>query len=642
VFFSSNKKMSSDHSEGAMREVEEAGFAMREELREAEAAVEACYRRRARRAGLAEIMTADRPLSEKELDTLSELLGDGIGARAKRRREIEQMTVEEMEAELGEVKSEIQRRRRAGMGWLPQTLVLLLCIAERPSEGSTAYDCSNRSNIVEAYSLLEPDACANMGKEGEVETTVYGEIVQIKQDRMIPIFRCIVVETLISQYCGMFSAAGVTRYMRFRELKPIEAWECRQARRSGKIVINGRTLEGKIGATASHSMYLAGGLDDDSRCEVGIVTLTDGKALDGQAAQGLFEITLREEFARLNELTGSLTQISVVQAAAGDKSIVDSLEGTVVYNPMACPQTIVRLYRGMMKAYVNKTNTYEGSTVVVEHQDKDQAAGLELAESFILCGHQAFRTHIKNIAVFIHKDDRMEVAQGRFTDKEGEGDLTRLESGMSFMQVRASMSMKEKLRQVRGAICVNQREIAHTRLEAIAGADNPYSLITIFGRGHLAIKAGDAVYVTRCSPVEVVPQSHRNCTEEIPVKVNGTDAFVDPISYVIKSAGSPIHCNDVAPPRYKVGGKWYCSYPELKECHDPEMPLVDKVRIDPVKVNDIGLGKSIYTKEQLEEFARFQDCQGTRKAYLAETAEMAYTGSNEKGEWGLALSSAAN
>jgi hypothetical protein len=322
---------------------------------------------------------------------------------------------------------------------------------------------------------------------------------------------------------------------------------------------------------------------------------------------------------------------------------VDSLEGTVVwvYDFIDCPQTIVRLYRGMMKAYVNQTNTYEGSTVVVEHQDKDQAAGLELAESFILCEHQAFRTHIKNIAAFVHKDDRMEVAQGRFSGKEGEGDLTRLESGMSFMQVRASMSMKEKLRQVRGAICENRRQIAHTRLEAIAGADNPYSLITIFGRGHLAIKAGGAVYVTRCSPVEVVPRTHGNCTEEIPVTVNGTDAFVDPISYVIKSAGSPIHCNDVAPPRYKVGGKWYCIYPELKECNDPVMLPVDEVRIDPVKVNNIGLGKSIYTKEQLEEFARFQDSQGTRKAYLAETAELAYTGRSESGEWGLALSLAA-
>jgi hypothetical protein len=212
---------------------------------------------------------------------------------------------------------------------------------------------------------------------------------------------------------------------------------------------------------------------------------------------------------------------------------------------------------------------------------------------------------------------------------------------MSFVQVRALMSMNQKLRQVRGAICVNRREIAHTRLEAIAGADNPYSLITIFGRGHLAIKAGGVVYVTRCSPVEVIPRSHGNCTEEIPVTVNGTDAFVDQISYVIKSAGSPIHCNDVAPPRYKVGGKWYCSYPKLKECHDPEMLPVDEVRIDPVKVNDIGLGKSIYTKEQLEEFTRFQDSQGTQKAYLAEPAELTYTGRNEKGEWGLALSSAA-
>jgi hypothetical protein len=358
--------------------------------------------------------------------------------------------------------------------------------------------------------------------------------------------------------------------------------------------------------------------------------------LNRQVAQGLYEITLREEFARLNELTGSLTLTSGVQVAAGDKSIVDSLEGTVVweYDSMACPQTIVRLYRGMMKAYVNQTNTYEGSTVIVEHQDKDQVAGLELAESFILCGHQTFRTHIKNIAVFIHKDDRMEVSQGWFTGKEGEGDLTRLESGMSFMQVRASMSMKEKLRQVRGAICVNRREIAHTRLEAVAGADNPYSLITIFGRGHLAIKAGRAVYVTRCSPVEVVPRSHGSCTEEIPVTVNRTDAFVDPISYVIKSAGSPIHCNDVAPPRYKVGGKWYCSYPELKECHDPEMLPVDEVRSDPVKVNDIGLGKSIYTQEQLEEFARFQDSQGPGRPTWRRLRRWPTAAATRKGSWG--------
>jgi ABC-type transporter MlaC component len=72
-----------------------------------------------------------------------------------------------------------------------------------------------------------------------------------------------------------------------------------------------------------------------------------------------------------------------------DKSLADSLEGTVVweYDFKACPQMIVQLYKGLMKMYTNQTNVYEGSTVAVEHKDKDQAASLEIAESFILCGH---------------------------------------------------------------------------------------------------------------------------------------------------------------------------------------------------------------------------------------------------------------
>jgi hypothetical protein len=62
--------------------------------------------------------------------------------------------------------------------------------------------------------------------------------------------------------------------------------------------------------------------------------------------------------------------------------------------------------------------------------------------------HQAFKTHIKSIAIFIHEDNRVEVAQGHFANKEGDIDLTKLESRISFFRVKASMSMKEKLRQV--------------------------------------------------------------------------------------------------------------------------------------------------------------------------------------------------
>jgi hypothetical protein len=89
--------------------------------------------------------------------------------------------------------------------------------------------------------------------------------------------------------------------------------------------------------------------------------------LSGQTAQGLYEITLREEFMRLNELTGSIMITSGVQARVSDKSLVDSLEGMVVweYDSMACPQMIVQLYRGLMKVCINQSGVYEGATTVV-------------------------------------------------------------------------------------------------------------------------------------------------------------------------------------------------------------------------------------------------------------------------------------
>ncbi len=44
------------------------------------------------------------------------------------------------------------------------------------------------------------------------------------------------------------------------------------------------------------------------------------------------------------------------------------------------------------------------------------------------------------------------------------------------------------------------------------------------------------------------------------------------------------------------------------------------IAIDDVKVMNLGLGRSIYSPAQLEEFTRFQESQGRRCAFLAERA----------------------
>ncbi len=87
---------------------------------------------------------------------------------------------------------------------------------------------------------------------------------------------------------------------------------------------------------------------------------------------------------------------------------------------------------------------------------------------------------------------------------------------------------------------------------------------------------------------------------------------MDPISYVLKSAASPTRCNDIAPPRWKIVGRWYCAYPPIRDCTPPRDLPVKLVNIKDKDVLDLGLGRSIYSKAQVEGFLKFQDFQGTR------------------------------
>jgi hypothetical protein len=134
----------------------------------------------------------------------------------------------------------------------------------------------------------------------------------------------------------------------------------------------------------------------------------------------------------------------------------------------------------------------------------------------ILCGRAAQMTHIKNIAVFFHPLEQIEVVLGKFNMVTMEAEFTRLESELSFLQVRATMTLQETICQVKAKICEDRKQIAHTRLESITGVENPYSLMQVFVRGHQVNRNGATVYVTRCQATDVLPRTHTKCTNEIP------------------------------------------------------------------------------------------------------------------------------
>jgi hypothetical protein len=170
----------------------------------------------------------------------------------------------------------------------------------------------------------------------------------------------------------------------------------------------------------------------------------------------------------------------------------------------------------------------------------------------ILCGRAAQTTHIKNIAVFFHHMEQIEVVSGKFNMVTMETEFTRLE--LSFLQVRATMTLQETIRQVKAEICEDRKQIAHTRLESITGVENPYSLMQVFGRGHQVNRNGATVYMTRCQTTDVLPRPHPNYTNEIPAILYGTNVFADPISFVIKATPALVRCNNIALPRWRLNG----------------------------------------------------------------------------------------
>ncbi len=335
----------------------------------------------------------------------------------------------------------------------------------------------------------------------------------------------------------------------------------------------------------------------------------NGVPLKSQTASAMYEIYVRQEWARANDLMGTIKLSEYLMGTTTDRTLVDSGEGTYVwdYSQDACPDTLVSLYRGRIKVLTNSTATFTDGTAIMSERDKSQVAGLELKETMILLGQAAQTTHIKNIAVFFHPIEQIEVALGKFSMVTTEAKFTRLESELSFLQVRSTMMLQETIHQVKAEICEDRKQVAHTRLESTAGAENPYSLMQVFGRGHQVTRNRATVYVTRCQATEVLPTTHSNCTNEIPAILNGTNMFVDPISPVIKAAAAPVRCNNIAPPRWRLNGLWYCVFPEIRDCAEPGRIPLKPIAIDDIKVMTLGLGRSIYSPAQLEEFARFQE-----------------------------------
>ncbi len=92
--------------------------------------------------------------------------------------------------------------------------------------------------------------------------------------------------------------------------------------------VGGQEFKVTPGMTISHFTFLHGDITDGSYCETGVLEQPGGRKIGGQATQAIYEITVLEEYAKLNDLTGTITVASGISAKVGHLSLMDTVEGT--------------------------------------------------------------------------------------------------------------------------------------------------------------------------------------------------------------------------------------------------------------------------------------------------------------------------
>jgi hypothetical protein len=152
----------------------------------------------------------------------------------------------------------------------------------------------------------------------------------------------------------------------------VEEQDCRLAQTTGKLTIDGKEVPLPVGTSNSHYTFLVGDITDSADCTTSITETGKGKKLGGQAAQAVCKITITDEYAKINDLSGILTFNRGIAYKNGDLGLMDSMGGTyvLVHVVEACPKMLVQLYKEIIRIFSNHTASMGDGLVLMEDKVK--------------------------------------------------------------------------------------------------------------------------------------------------------------------------------------------------------------------------------------------------------------------------------
>ena len=515
--------------------------------------------------------------------------------------------------------------RQASYLWFIAALARLCCAI-------TVFDCESLQANYTVLDLHDPAPCLSPTKDYEPGSN---QLVQILQtDAVVPTrgFNCQATITKEVVHCGFTSITYATITTVWKEDAPITPAECRQAVKTGRLKINKITYNVGDGRKVENNYVSNGKVHDDGSCETTIF-MSGGQMFQDAYEKTIVEVHVKSIRGTHDLATGKVTFANQLTANYKDQVMRDDHEGIITWEieKMKCIDTVSGIYHGKSSLHVKRERDAEegdltDSILMVQEEKTQQFAGLILKEKRSLCGHECYNTQILGVVACMMWSYDEPIAVNASFKKYYAQHGAAIQTQMAFLHLGSNLRMHNRFEQVQQDLCEVDRRVLYTRLQAMSGSGNQHSLLDIFPRGHQIYISGGAAYVVQCEAREATKANHPNCTEQVPVMVNGTKKFADPFTWVLQDYPDVLPCSDLTPVRWRIKGAWFCATPVARACPAPEQLRTLSRPFMPTGNIASGLDGGIYTPAQVLQHHIYQRTVMARSPVLSSLTAAAASG----------------
>lgn len=433
--------------------------------------------------------------------------------------------------------------------------LLLLCVGG--SAALLAYNCGRQDAEISAVNLEEVQECPQPASYSKPEEKDI-QVIQTRLYQTVAVTTCLIEVDKSIHYCGMESHVSEVWNGRKRTVKFLNRAMCEQVHSDGIFKMYGSTIAG-LQANSSKTAWvqITGTVDTDGTCTTG-THIEGGQTYKNVIVTAMVTVTLRDFWAKVSVKENLIYLPSGRTCRFDSQYCADLADGDALWHTLPEAMCKENEYDILFEGRTNFTVIPELNVTYATVAANEHLFALRLGAPTRLCNQDAFMTEHSRLMIIMK--GRAGYAFKRTTGMmmSSNADLaTYINTKAMFQEVTTKQRIEFLQKQEIYERCKIERETLLNRLALARTSPDPVARLLQDHMGYNGVVMGSTLFLVRCVPQSVELRNASRCYQEVPITVDGRDAFMSASSRIIIPRGQEVTCNPIVAPTHFIDGTWY-------------------------------------------------------------------------------------